>query len=387
MRQGGVGMYKALVKPLLFSMDPENAHDLMRGCARGANNRAVSGLLRSICQVWDPRLAVHVAGISFPNPVGLAAGLDKNAELLGLCSGLGFGHLELGTVTARPQPGNPRPRIFRLAQDHALINRMGFPSLGADEIERRLAKVRAMLPVLPPIGANIGKSKSAELDEAVEDYCYSFRKLAPLADYVAINVSSPNPPGLRQLQERERLQALLEALQGLNAGKRPIFVKVAPDLSWTALEELVDCCLRAGVAGLIATNTTISREGLSSGTSEAGGVSGAPLRRRALEVVRFLGARLSGKLALVGVGGISSAEDVLAMLSVGANMVQLYTALIYEGPGLVSQINRGLLEFMELHGCRSIAEAGQAWGERRAVARRGGFGRRSLNYLCLHRAR
>jgi dihydroorotate dehydrogenase len=350
-------MYKALVRPAFFSMDPENAHDVMRFGAKFANNRLVSGALRSLFQVWDPRLAVHVAGISFPNPIGLAAGLDKNAELVGLCAGLGFGHLELGTVTAKAQPGNPKPRIFRLAKDEALINRMGFPSGGADEMEHRLKAIRHRFPALPPIGINIGKSKVTEIDDAIDDYQYSFQKLAPYADYITVNVSSPNTPNLRQLQERERLQALLETLRDCNVHKKPIFVKVAPDLTWSAIEEVIECCISAGVAGLIATNTTLGREGLVTPISETGGLSGAPLRKRALEVVQFIGSRLQGRLALIGVGGISSPSDVLAMLAAGASMVQVYTSLIYEGPGLVKALNRGLLEVINREGCRSIYEA------------------------------
>lgn len=354
-------MYKTLVRPAFFSMDPENAHDLMRALARAANNRPVCALLRAAYQVWDPRLAVHVAGISFANPIGLAAGLDKNAELVGLCTGLGFGHLELGTVTAKAQPGNPKPRIFRLANDLALINRMGFPSGGADELEARLKSIRARFPVLPPIGINIGKSKATELDQAIDDYRYTFQKLAPYADYVAVNVSSPNTPNLRQLQERDRLETLLRTLGDANALKRPIFVKVAPDLTWPAVEEVIECCLAAGVAGIIATNTTIGRDGLTTQVNEAGGLSGAPLRQRSLEVVRFIGSRLGGKLSLIGVGGVSTAQDVLAMLAAGASMVQLYTALIYEGPGIVRSISRGLLSFMEKHGCSSVYEAASAY--------------------------
>jgi dihydroorotate dehydrogenase len=356
-------MYKTLVRPAFFSMNPENAHDVMRAVAKAANNRPVSALLRAAYQVWDPRLAVHVAGISFANPIGLAAGLDKNAELVGLCAGLGFGHLELGTVTAKPQPGNPKPRIFRLAQDLALINRMGFPSGGADELEGRLKAIRARFSVLPPIGINIGKSKVAEIDQATEDYRYTFQKLAPYADYVAVNVSSPNTPNLRQLQERDRLQGLLKSLRDANSLKRPIFVKVAPDLTWPAVEEVIECCIAAGVAGIIATNTTIGRDGLTAQVNEAGGLSGAPLRQRSLEVVRFIGSRLGGKLALIGVGGVSTTADVLAMLAAGASMVQIYTALIYEGPGIVKELNRGLLSFMEKHGCSSVYEAASAYRE------------------------
>jgi dihydroorotate dehydrogenase len=361
-------MYKRLLKPIFFSMDPEHAHDVMRMGGRLANNAVVSGALRAVFGVVDPRLRVEAAGITFSNPIGLAAGLDKNVELVGLCAGLGFGHLELGTVTGQPQPGNPKPRIFRIADEEALINRMGFPSEGADVVERRLRSIRNRLKDLPPIGMNIGKSKIVELEHAIDDYRYSFERLAPLSDYVTVNVSSPNTQGLRQLQERERLTALLKTLSQSNARGVPIFVKVAPDLELSALEEVVEVCLQCSIAGIIATNTTISRDSLRASIQEAGGLSGAPLRERSLAVVRFLGRQIQGRMALIGVGGISSGDDALAMLAAGATMVQVYTGLIYQGPGLVKTINQGLISYMDRHGCRSLGDAVAAWSEERKVA-------------------
>jgi dihydroorotate dehydrogenase len=357
-------MYKSLVRPFFFSMQPETAHDVMRSVSRCANFSGISELLRRCHVVADPRLAVSVAGLSFSNPVGLAAGLDKNAELLGLWSGLGFGHIELGTVTAQAQPGNPKPRIFRYRDDAALINRMGFPSEGADAVAIRLAAMRGSLKQLPPIGINIGKSKVTDIDRAIDDYLYSFQKLSPLADYVTVNVSSPNTPGLRQLQERDRLSTLLGALQGENHEKKPIFVKVAPDLSLAAIEELIECCDAAQVAGLIATNTTLSRDALSVATDEAGGLSGVPLRQKALEVVTFIGSRLKGRMKLIGVGGISDYTQVLDMLAAGASAVQLYTALIFEGPGIVKAISRDLIQFMDDNRCASLVDAADAWKNR-----------------------
>jgi dihydroorotate dehydrogenase len=357
-------MYKSLVRPFFFSMQPETAHDVMRAVSRCANFSGVSDLVRRYHVVSDPRLTVSVAGLSFSNPIGLAAGLDKNAELLGLWSGLGFGHIELGTVTAQAQPGNPKPRIFRYRHDSALINRMGFPSEGADAVAIRLSAMRNRLKALPPIGINIGKSKVTDIDRAIDDYLYSFKKLAVLADYVTVNVSSPNTPGLRQLQERDRLSALLKALQEVNADKKPIFVKVAPDLSFSAIEDLIDCCDASGVAGLIATNTTLSRDGLSVITEEVGGLSGVPLRQKALEVVGFIGSRLKGRMELIGAGGISDYTHVLDMLAAGASAVQLYTALIYEGPGVVKAITRDLSNFMDENRCASLTEAVGAWKNR-----------------------
>lgn len=354
-------MYDCLIKPVLFNLDPESAHNLMRSVCQVTNVPALSRVLRSFFAVNDERLRVSVAGLSFDNPVGLAAGFDKNVDLLGLWNGLGFGHIELGTVTSLAQPGNPRPRIFRLVADRALINRMGFPSGGADEVEKRLKSMRERFSSLPIIGMNIGKSKVTELEKAVDDYCYSFTRVHHYVDYITVNVSSPNTPGLRQLQERGRLLELLNALQSLNTDRKPIFVKLAPDLTFEAIEEVLECCFDSGMAGVIATNTTIGREGLTTRIEETGGLSGKPLFNRSLEVVRFIGERLQGRLALIGVGGISTHNDVLAMLAAGADMVQVYTGLVYGGPGFVKSLNAGLLSFMEQQGCSSLRDAAAAW--------------------------
>jgi dihydroorotate dehydrogenase len=360
--------YNTFIKPAFFALDPETAHNVMRSVARAANFAPLSALLARSYRVSDPRLRVSVAGLEFENPIGLAAGFDKNAELLGLWSALGFAHIEVGTVTAQYQPGNPRPRIFRLPADHALINRMGFPSHGADAVAEQLTRARASLKALPPLGINIGKSKAVELDQAIDDYRYSFVKLAPLADYITVNVSSPNTPGLRQLQDRDRLDQLLKALTEANRLARPIFLKVAPDLTFPALEEVVQCCVDNRIAGIIATNTTLGRDNLRTSIDQAGGLSGQPLRHRALEVVGFLNSVIQGRLALIGVGGIASVEDVLAMLAAGASMVQVYTGLIYEGPTMIRDTNRGLISFMDTHGCSSLSEAAAAWRELRHAA-------------------
>jgi dihydroorotate dehydrogenase len=354
-------MYDYLLKPLLFSLDPETAHDLMRSVCRVVNWPALSQLVRSQFAVDDARLKVSVAGLSFDNPVGLAAGFDKNVELLGLWNAIGFGHIELGTVTSLAQPGNPRPRIFRLVNDKALINRMGFPSGGADEIEKRLKLIRGRFSSLPIIGMNIGKSKVTELEKAVDDYCCSFSRVHHYVDYITVNVSSPNTPGLRQLQERDRLLELLKALQKLNALRKPIFVKLAPDLTFEAIEEVLECCFDSGMAGVIATNTTIGRAGLTTRIDQAGGLSGRPLFNRSLEVVRFIGERLQGRMALIGVGGVSTSDDVLAMLAAGAELVQVYTGLVYGGPGFVKSLNLGLLSFMGQYECSSLQEAALVW--------------------------
>jgi dihydroorotate dehydrogenase len=354
-------VYNAIVKPILFSLDPEQAHEVMKEVSRLANVPLLSRLLQRLYLHNDPRLATTVAGLSFRNPIGLAAGFDKNADLVGVCTALGFGHLELGTVTGRAQPGNPRPRIFRLPADRALINRMGFPSEGADMLRDRLALLRGRLTHLPPLGINIGKSKEVDIESAVDDYLYSFTKLAPLADYIAVNVSSPNTQNLRQLQDRERLSLILSRIQAANTAAVPVFVKVAPDLTWAALEDAIECCLECRVAGIIATNTTLGRGGVTTVIDQAGGLSGAPLKERALEVVRFLGERINGRLALIGVGGVAHAEDLLAMLAAGASLVQVYTGLVYGGPGLVQKILQDLSAFMDRTHCSSLADAAQAW--------------------------
>jgi dihydroorotate dehydrogenase len=356
-------MYRYLIKPLLFSVQPETAHDLMRSACRVLNQSSISAAIRNLFVVEDPRLTVETAGLQFANPVGLAAGFDKNVELLGLWNALGFGHIELGTVTAKPQPGNPKPRIFRLIEDSALINRMGFPSDGADVIAERLRVARLKLPIQPKIGMNIGKSKITEIDQAIDDYAYSFTKVLPYVDYVTVNVSSPNTPGLRQLQERERLTALLEALQALNTEHKPLFVKLAPDLTFEAIEEVIGCCEETKIAGVIATNTTIGREGIKTKINETGGLSGRPLFNRALEVAKFIGQRTQGKLSFIGVGGISSYQDALSMLAAGADMIQVYTGLIYGGPGFIKSLNQGIVAYMDRNRCKSLKEAVELWRE------------------------
>jgi dihydroorotate dehydrogenase len=350
-------MYKQVIRRFFFALDPETAHRFVAHVGCVANFSPLSAGVRAALRVNDPRLALSVAGLRFENPIGLAAGFDKNGEVLGLWNAIGFGHIEVGTVSALPQPGNPRPRIFRFERDAALINRMGFPSIGAEAMFQRLVRVRASGIALPPLGINIGKSKVVELDGAIEDYCASFRKLASLAEYVTVNVSSPNTPGLRQLQDRDRLNELLRALQAINTDRKPIFLKVSPDLTFAALEEVVGCCVECGITGIIATNSTLGRDGLQSSTSEAGGLSGAPLTKRTLEVVRFLGSVMPSSLVLIGCGGVSNGPQLLAMLAAGARMVQIYTGLIYEGPLLIRRLNAYLRAFMDTHRCADLAQA------------------------------
>ena len=349
-------MYKQLFRPIFFSLDPEAAHDCLRSVACIANLDLVSSSLSAGFAHRDSRLKCNVGGLELSNPVGLAAGFDKNAEMFGLFKALGFGHVELGTVTAVAQPGNPRPRIFRFAKDEALVNRMGFPSAGAQHVAERLAGILRSAGERPVVGINIGKSKEVSIERAVEDYTASFRILEPYADYVAVNVSSPNTEGLRQMQERERLCALLKALMEENRRSKPIFVKVAPDLTHEQIDDVVAVCFETGVRGIIATNTTITRVGLSESCSETGGLSGVPLHPRALEVVRYLSARTEGRLPIIGVGGVRDGASALEMLSAGASAVQVYTALVYEGPMVVKRINQELSQLLDRSGCPTLAE-------------------------------
>ena len=344
--------YRGFLRPLLFHAyggDAEDVHDkTLASIARIGQSRATLMPLAA----WSNRhrKPTTVAGIPFPGLVGLAAGMDKDGIAIKSWGSLGFGFVELGTVTAKPQPGNDKPRLFRLPDSRAIINRMGFNNRGAEALADRLAAAgvsRGNLAVGIPLGISIGKTKDVALPEASEDYLTSLRVLAPYADYLAINVSSPNTPGLRSLHDAAALAELITALVSeawqLAAGAPPvpIFVKVAPDLTDGALEDALRVCSEAGAEGLIATNTTLSRDGLRTDqplATESGGLSGAPLTRRALEVVRFLAERAS--LPVIGVGGIMSRDDGQAMLDAGASLLQIYTGYVYAGPALIKDLNR-----------------------------------------------
>jgi dihydroorotate dehydrogenase len=344
--------YRGLLRPLLFRAyhgDAERIHEHTLAALAGmGGNRSALATLRALCA--RHRRPVTVAGIQFPGLVGLAAGMDKDGVAIKTWGSLGFGFVELGTVTAESQPGNDKPRLFRLPDSRAIINRMGFNNRGAQALADRLAAAgvnRGNMAVGIPIGISIGKTKNVPLAGATQDYLISLRTLAPYADYLAINVSSPNTPGLRALQDGSALAELITTLVTeawrLAAGRPPvpIFVKVAPDLTEAALEDVVQVCSEAGAEGLIATNTTLSRDALQTGDplgTESGGLSGAPLTRRAREVVRFLAERTS--LPIIGVGGIMSRDAGQAMLDAGASLLQIYTGYIYAGPALVNDLNR-----------------------------------------------
>ena len=340
-------MYK-LVKPIFFSMQPEKAHHTVTNGLRNFTKVwGAKSLLKSIYTVEDPRLEREVFGLKFKNPVGLAAGFDKNAEYIEDMANFGFGFIEIGTVTPKPQPGNDKPRMFRLVNDEALINRMGFNNQGADVAAGRLKHLKKRNGVI--IGGNIGKNKVTPNEEAVNDYIYCFHALYEYVDYFVVNVSSPNTPGLRDLQEKGPLMHILNTLQGLNAEKplaKPILLKIAPDLTDSQLDDIVEIVTETKIAGLIATNTTISREGLQSDPNlvkETGGVSGKPLTKRSTEVIKYIHTKSNGAFPIIGVGGIHSAEDAIEKLNAGASLVQVYTGFIYEGPALVSNICKGLL--------------------------------------------
>ncbi len=329
-------------------MNPEKAHHTVTGGLHVFNKIWGSkALLKSLYSVEDPRLETKVFGLTFKNPVGLAAGFDKNAEYIEDMSKLGFGFIEIGTVTPKPQPGNDKPRMFRLVNDSALINRMGFNNQGADVAAERLKHLKDRNGLI--IGGNIGKNKVTPNEEAVNDYIYCFHALYEHVDYFVVNVSSPNTPGLRDLQEKEPLKHILNTLQQLNtekASQKPILLKIAPDLTDSQLDDIVEIVMDTKIAGVIATNTTISREGLRSDAElvkEAGGVSGAPLTKRSTEVIRYLSEKSSKAFPIIGVGGIHSAQDALDKLDAGASLVQVYTGFIYEGPGLVGDICKGIL--------------------------------------------
>ena len=345
------------VRPLLYRLEPERAHHLvMTGLAAASRNAGALASLRALYALRDPRLEVRAFGLTFPNPVGLAAGLDKDAVAVPALAALGFGSVEVGSVTALAQPGNPAPRLFRLVADEALVNRMGFNNEGADALARRLAAWRERGP-LPPIGVNVGKSRVVPVVDAVSDYDASLRAVWDVADFLVLNVSSPNTPDLRRLQDREPLTALLRHARGLQdeLGPRPLLLKIAPDLSDAALEEVAAVAGDEGVAGLIATNTTVARPDLvSERAGETGGLSGRPLARRSLEVLRVL--RAATPLPIVSVGGVFDARDAIERLEAGADLLQLYTAMIYLGPGVVKRILRGVVDELARRGCAHVSD-------------------------------
>ncbi len=333
------GAYEKFARPLLFSLEAETAHHLALGFLRQASHIGVA--LAALRRFQPPAQPKTVFGINFPNPIGLAAGFDKNGIALPALAALGFGFLEIGTVTAQAQTGNPRPRMFRFSEQEALINRLGFNNDGADMVANRLRQLResGRWPAIP-IGINIGKSKATPLDQAPADYLHSFRRLRNFADYIVLNVSSPNTPGLRSLQDRESLSILLRAVQEENRTARPIIVKIAPDLSFSEVDEIIATCEKNQVAGIIATNTTVNHSSIPSDRDQEGGLSGTPLREKSTALIREIAAKST--ILVIGCGGISDAESAREKIEAGAALLQIYTGLIYRGPGLLREIAEGL---------------------------------------------
>ncbi|HEY4416206.1 MAG TPA: quinone-dependent dihydroorotate dehydrogenase [Verrucomicrobiae bacterium] len=360
--------YHNAVRPLLFKQDAEQAHDFaLKTLARISQDEGLSNTLGKF--FGAPELPTKVFGLSFPNPVGLAAGLDKHAAAVPIWEKLGFGFCELGGVTQHAQPGNPRPRMFRAVAEEGIVNRMGFNNSGAEAVAQKLSewKKSGRWPH-HPVGINLGKSKITPLEKAAEDYAHSFRTLRNLADFFVVNVSSPNTPGLRALQDKSALDEIFAALQELNQSPepgarspKPILVKVAPDLSFEALDEILELVAPRNIAGIVATNTTIARPPTHDAASqkiyaEAGGLSGRPLRTRSTEVIRQLHRQTKGKVPIIGVGGIFDAQDAWDKFAAGASLVQIYSGLVYAGPGLTKAIVRGLQTRMAKEGIHSLKE-------------------------------
>ncbi len=338
-------LYKMLVRPALLQLDPEEAHERALWMTAWLGRSGIArDALRALFAVEDGRLRQTVCGIDFPNPVGLGAGYDKNAVGIDLWPSLGFGFVEIGSVTARAQPGNPPPRLFRLVEERALINRMGFNNDGATAIAARVPPP----PHAIPLGVNIGKNRDVELAQAAANYAATLEQFQGRADFFVLNVSSPNTPGLRKLQDRDHLNDLLAGVPT----KTPLFLKLAPDLTFDQIDDALELIQQHRLAGVVATNTTIDHL-----TPPEGGLSGAPLRARATECVRHIWRQTHGRLPIIGVGGIFSAAEAYEKIRAGASLVEVWTGLIYEGPALVRDINRGLLELLDRDGFYSIADA------------------------------
>lgn len=358
-------IYKHLLRPLLFLKDPEEVHE--QTLALLSRLEFLAPVFEPFLSVSDRRLHVDIGPLRFVNPVGLAGGFDKNGKAIGIWPGFGFGFMEIGAVTALAQPGNPKPRLFRFPEDEALINRLGFNNEGAEAIRARLEAVQkdGGRPKIP-LGINIGRSKVVETKDAAVDFLFTFEKLYPLGDFFTLNVSSPNTPHLRDLQEKKLLKELLEAIQAKNrelAGKagsegKPIFVKVDPDMEFAHLDEVLEVLESQRVTGIIATNATaFLREKLRTRVNEPGGLSGRPLKERATSFIRHIYKATQGSLPIIGVGGIFTAEDAYEKIKAGATAVQILTGFIYEGPGAVKRINQGMLRLIERDGFKNISEA------------------------------
>jgi dihydroorotate dehydrogenase len=342
-------MYKAIIRPLFFLINPESIHHFLVFMIRwGFRIPGVKFLVKKAYTLQDSRLERKVFGLSFPSPVGFAAGFDKNAEIYNDFAAFGFGFIEIGTLTPLAQPGNPRPRLFRVSVDNALINRMGFNNVGVNQAVNNLRKN----PANVIIGGNIGKNTATPNEEAVNDYAFCFNTLYDHVDYFVVNVSCPNITDLTELQDKDMLLSILSRiiqLRKTKSSQKPVLLKISPDLNWQQIDDVLEICKSLEIDGIVATNTTIRREGLSIGVDEVGkigrgGLSGSPLTRRSTEIIRYIHQKTAGKLPIIGVGGIMSVEDALEKLDAGASIIQIYTGYIYEGPGFVKRINKALLQ-------------------------------------------
>lgn len=361
-REDLITIYRNILRPILFQGDPETVHQLVMA----ALDHLPCPLVAKLFGVdAAPNLGVEIAGLTFNHPIGLAAGFDKDAEHLSGLGACGFSHIEVGTVTWQPQPGNERPRIFRFPAQEALVNRMGFPSKGSAYVLTKLLHWRSGNSTNNMIvGVNIGKNKETALTQAAEEYVELFKRLVKVSSYIAINVSSPNTPGLRQLQEKSFLTDIIAGISAANTEQKPLFVKISPDLTTTAIDEVIELTVSYKLAGIIATNTTISRPGVPATESVSGGLSGKPLRELSLQTIRHLGrqfkeiSRSTGEPppVIVGVGGISTSEDVITTLRCGASLVQVYSALILEGPRLVRNLVQGLVDHLQREKIKSVTE-------------------------------
>ncbi|MBI2355979.1 MAG: quinone-dependent dihydroorotate dehydrogenase [Candidatus Doudnabacteria bacterium] len=352
-------MYK-LIRPILFQIPAETVYGAVAKTCQAIT--PFSGIFEKLFAFEHPMLETEVFGMKFKNPVGLAPGYDKFGAFTKFLSALGFGFIEVGSITPLPQPGNPKPRMFRLTSDEALVNRMGFNSIGMHRVAENLKKISERNFIL---GVNLGKNKATSNEHALQDYLAAFNYLAPLADYVVVNVSSPNTPGLRQLQNKAPLLEIFKALQQANQKlsiRKPLLLKVAPDLSNGQLDDIAAIVLETKIDGIIANNTTVSRDGLKTSPEEIrrigeGGLSGRPIAKRTTEVISYLYQRLQGRTPIIGAGGIFSAEDAYEKIKAGASLVQVYTGIVYEGPGLIKKIKQGLVELLKRDGFKNIAEA------------------------------
>ncbi|WP_320018980.1 quinone-dependent dihydroorotate dehydrogenase [Labilibaculum manganireducens] len=343
-----MSLYRLLIRPLLIQFNPETIHRFTFTCFKAfQKSKIIRSIVSAQFRVESSSLERELFGLKFPNPVGLAAGLDKNAEAFDFLGSMGFGFVEIGTLTPKAQSGNPKPRLFRFVNDKALVNRMGFNNEGVEEAVERLRKKRTNVI----IGGNIGKNKNTPNEEATDDYLKCFDALYPYVDYFVVNVSSPNTPNLRELQGKEPLKRLLNEIMDVNRSKektKPVLLKIAPDVNNSQLDDIIEIVQETKIDGIVATNTTISREGLSYPESRikqvgAGGLSGQPLREKSTQVIRYIHEKSGGKIPVIGVGGILTKEDALEKLDAGASLVQIYTGFIYEGPALVKAINKELI--------------------------------------------